>query len=54
MNTEEDSFNLDQKFIVSFLSEYLVDNDLLYQTLEENSIYWNDDIEFMLSMSIKT
>lgn len=54
MTSEEDSYKLDQKFIISFLSEYLVDNDLLYQTLEEKSIYWNDDIEFMLSMNIKT
>lgn len=54
MNSEEDSYKHDQKFIISFFSEYLVDNDLLYQTLEENSIYWNDDIEFMLSMNIKT
>ena len=27
---------------------------MLYQVLEENSIYWNDDIEFVLSMNIKT
>jgi N utilization substance protein B len=26
----------------------------MYQILEEHSIYWNDDIEFVLSMNIKT
>lgn len=50
----EDSFNHDKEFIVSFFSEFLVDNDLLYQILEEQSIFWNDDIEFVLSMNIKT
>ena len=54
MVIEENSYKQDQKFVLDFLSEFLVDNDLLYQALEENSIYWNDDIEFMLSMNIKT
>lgn len=51
---EEDTFSSDQEFIANFFSEYLVDNDDLYQILEELSIYWNDDIEFVLSMNIKT
>lgn len=49
-----DSYDTDKQFIVNFLSEYLVDNDDMYQILEEHSIYWNDDIEFVLSMNIKT
>ena len=43
-----------KKFVMNFFSEYMVDDDMLYQVLEENSIYWNDDIEFVLSMNIKT
>jgi N utilization substance protein B len=54
MTSTEDSYKQDNKFIADFLLEYLLDDDLLYQTLEEYSIYWNDDIEFILSMNIKT
>jgi len=51
---EEDSYESDRRFIMNFFNEYMVDDDMLYQVLEENSIYWNDDIEFVLSMNIKT
>jgi N utilization substance protein B len=50
----EDSYSKDKEFVMTFFQEYLVDNDLLYQILEEHSIYWNDDIEFVLGMNIKT
>jgi len=51
---EEDSYESDRQFVINFFNEYMVDDDMLYQVLEENSIYWNDDIEFVLSMNIKT
>lgn len=54
MAIAEVDYNTDKQFVIDFLLEYLVDNDLFYQILEERSIYWNDDIEFILSMNIKT
>ena len=54
MASPDSSYEADQKFVMNFFSEYMVDDDMLYQVLEENSIYWNDDIEFVLSMNIKT
>ena len=51
---EEPSYESDRKFVMNFFNEYMVDDDMLYQVLEENSIYWNDDTEFVLSMNIKT
>lgn len=51
---ETDSYDHDKKFIETFFEEFLVNSDLLYQILEEHSIFWNDDIEFVLSMNIKT
>jgi N utilization substance protein B len=54
MDSKDDSHTADREFVSDFFSEYLVNCDLLYQILEENSIYWNDDIEFVLSMNIKT
>lgn len=53
MNAEKLDYKEDKKFIIYFFS-HLVDSDLLYQSIEEQSIYWNDDIEFVLSMNIKT
>jgi N utilization substance protein B len=54
MSSETNTYKEDQEFIVTFFSEFLVNSDLLYQVLEEHSIFWNDDIEFMLSMNVKT
>ena len=54
MANPDNSYDADRKFVMNFFSEYVVDVDMLYQVLEENSIYWNDDIEFVLSMNIKT
>lgn len=54
MNSTDNSYEGDKKFIMNFFTEYLNDNDMLYQVLEEGSIYWNDDIEFVLSMNIRT
>lgn len=54
MASPDNSYEADKKFVMNFFNEYMVDDDMLYQVLEENSIYWNDDIEFVLSMNIKT
>ncbi len=54
MSSEINTYKEDQEFLVTFFSEFLVNSDLLYQVLEEHSIFWNDDIEFMLSMNVKT
>ncbi len=54
MASPDNSYDADRKFVMNFFNEYMVDDDMLYQVLEENSIYWNDDIEFVLSMNIKT
>ncbi len=54
MYGEDASYAADKQFILDFLTEFLVNSDLLYQILEEHSIFWNDDIEFVLSMNIRT
>jgi len=54
MNNPEDSFNQDKKFISRMIAEFILPNEYLHQVLEEQSIYWNDDLEFIGSMVIKT
>ncbi len=53
MNGSEDSYDADRKFIIGLLKS-LENNESLYELLEERSVYWNDDIEFVLSMNIQT
>lgn len=54
MNSPDDSFNQDKKFIGRMVAELILPNEYLQQVLEEQSIYWNDDLEFIGSMVIKT
>lgn len=50
----DDSYGNDRQIIYYILEQLLPDNEELYQLLEEQSIYWNDDIELVLSMNIRT
>ncbi len=54
MNSETDSFSQDKSFITKLVAEFILPNEYLQQVLEEQSIYWNDDLEFIGSMVIKT
>jgi transcription antitermination protein NusB len=54
MNCPDDSFNQDKKFVSRMVAELILPNEYLQQVLEEQSIYWNDDLEFIGSMVIKT
>ena len=54
INAEEDDYSNDRQIVYYFLEQIFPDNDELYQLLEELSIYWNDDIELVLSMNIRT
>lgn len=44
----------DRKFIEKLFSKIFLVSEELYQVLEEQSIYWNDDIEFVISVIVKT
>jgi N utilization substance protein B len=54
MSSPEDSFNQDKKFISRMVAELILPDEHLQQVLEEQSIYWNDDLEFIGTMVIKT
>jgi len=54
MNASSSSINDDKQLVINLLSRELEDFDDFYHHLEEQSIYWNDDLEFMLSMVVKT
>lgn len=54
MNSGVNGFNEDKKFISDVYSKIIINNESLYQVLEEQSIFWNDDVEFVIGMIIKT
>jgi transcription antitermination protein NusB len=54
MNADEIDYSRDKKIIIRFFNDIVFPNESLHQILEEKSIYWNDDLEFVISMVIKT
>jgi transcription antitermination protein NusB len=54
MSKSENSFQDDIQILCKIIELDIAPNDQLIQLLEELSIYWTDDFEFMLSMVIKT
>jgi transcription antitermination protein NusB len=54
MNKSEASLSDDRKLVEFFYTEIVVLSDDMDSILEEQSIYWNDDLEFVASMAIKT
>ncbi len=54
MNSGVNGFNEDKKFITDIYAKIIVNSEDLYQILEEQSIFWNDDVDFVIGMIIKT
>ncbi len=48
------SFEQDKKLIIEIYNSEIINTEGIYQTLEEQSIYWNDEVEFVISMIAKT
>jgi N utilization substance protein B len=54
MSSDARSFNEDKKFVSDIFSKIIINHEPLYQNLEEQSIFWNDDIEFVIGMIMKS
>jgi len=54
MAAEEVTFADEVKLFTHLLTGIIYPNESLEQALEEQSIYWTDDLEYMISMVIKT
>ena len=48
------SYEDDKQLLVDIFSNELEDYDMFYEILEEQSIFWNDDVDFTIIMVIKT
>jgi len=54
MNSENNNYQSDKKFIIGLITELFSNSEDLQSNLEEQSIYWNDDMEYISSMVEKT
>jgi N utilization substance protein B len=54
MNAETCSYSDDKKFVEKFFTHIIAADEDFYSVMEEKSIYWNDEIEFIISMVVKT
>jgi N utilization substance protein B len=54
MDAESNNYLTDKKFIIRLITELFSNSEDLQSNLEEQSIYWNDDMEYIASMVEKT
>ena len=54
MNDPENSYKSDRNYLEIIFKEIVSSSESLYQVLEEQSIYWNDEGEFIITANIKT
>jgi N utilization substance protein B len=54
MQADNDNYISDKKYIIKLITELFLNSEDLNSNLEEQSIYWNDDMEYISSMVEKT
>jgi len=54
MNAEEHGYAEDKRLITFIYTHIVFSSERLDSIMEEQSIYWNDDLEFITSMIVKT
>ena len=54
INGKEPDYKDDKQIIIDIFTNLIAESEELFSSLEEQSIYWNDDVEFIISMIIKT
>lgn len=54
MNNSEFSYKEDKDIIVFFLNKFLINNEDFSSIVEDEGIFWNDDIEIAIAMALRT
>jgi N utilization substance protein B len=54
INTDLHNYTSDKKFVIRLITDLFLNSEDLHSCLEEQSIYWNDDIEYVTAMLEKT
>lgn len=50
LESDVDSFVADRKAVYDFYATFLLENELFYQSIEEQNLYWNDDMWLVLPL----
>lgn len=50
ITNEETCIEVDQRFFVNALNDYILNNELVHHIFEEKSIYWIDDLPFVATI----
>lgn len=50
IKNSDNSIDVDQKFLINALNDYILNNSLVHHILEERSIYWIDDLPFVATI----
>ena len=54
MRSEDHSFRADKEFVIAVYNEYICDYDMLENFVEEKSIFWVNDLDYVNSMVLKS
>lgn len=54
LNSEESTYEADKRIISFFVKEYLYNSEIFYTKLEDESIYWVDNVDFILKKVSKS
>jgi N utilization substance protein B len=54
MSSLERGFEHDQEAIIKFFKRHLVNSELMHDFVEDEGIFWNDDLDLAASMVIRT
>lgn len=54
MDAEKSSYAADRKVVEDFVIETIQDDEMLLELLEEQSVNWSDDLDFILIMVLRT
>lgn len=54
MSSHDSVLSTDKEFAIKIFTDFIANNDLMLHYLEEKSVFWNDDIDLVCSIVIKT
>lgn len=54
MSASDNSYNTDKAFVAKLYKNIIANYEPIYNALEEQSIFWNDEVEFVISSILKT
>lgn len=54
MNSKDRGFDHDREYLLRFFRRHLVNYELMHEYLEDQGIFWNDDLDLCASMVLRT